>query len=151
MGIEPTTSAWKAEVLPLNYTRVHNAFSIIYQFSLNIHGPSPPSPCRDRPPGRSASTSYRPPQHSKHSYRTHVGTGLPDGPAEQPHNDSCTPANPHCPSFFTRTDFQSPTRPQMNHEKPPSPCRDRPPGRSGRTASQLHLHPGESALPNVLL
>ena len=22
MGIEPTTSAWKAEVLPLNYTRV---------------------------------------------------------------------------------------------------------------------------------
>ena len=28
MGIEPTTSAWKAEVLPLNYTRVHNAFSL---------------------------------------------------------------------------------------------------------------------------
>ena len=28
MGIEPTTSAWKAEVLPLNYTRVHNAFLI---------------------------------------------------------------------------------------------------------------------------
>ena len=23
MGIEPTTSAWKAEVLPLNYTRIH--------------------------------------------------------------------------------------------------------------------------------
>ena len=23
MGIEPTTSAWKAEVLPLNYTRKH--------------------------------------------------------------------------------------------------------------------------------
>jgi hypothetical protein len=23
MGIEPTTSAWKAEVLPLNYTRVY--------------------------------------------------------------------------------------------------------------------------------
>jgi hypothetical protein len=22
MGIEPTTSAWKAEVLPVNYTRV---------------------------------------------------------------------------------------------------------------------------------
>ncbi len=22
MGIEPTTSAWKAEVLPLNYTRM---------------------------------------------------------------------------------------------------------------------------------
>ncbi len=22
MGIEPTTSAWKAEVLPLNYTRI---------------------------------------------------------------------------------------------------------------------------------
>ncbi len=24
MGIEPTTSAWKAEVLPLNYTRMLN-------------------------------------------------------------------------------------------------------------------------------
>ncbi len=24
MGIEPTPSAWKAEVLPLNYTRVQN-------------------------------------------------------------------------------------------------------------------------------
>ena len=23
MGIEPTSSAWKAEVLPLNYTRLH--------------------------------------------------------------------------------------------------------------------------------
>ncbi len=23
MGIEPTTSAWKAEVLPLNYTRAY--------------------------------------------------------------------------------------------------------------------------------
>ena len=22
MGIEPTTSAWKAEVIPLNYTRI---------------------------------------------------------------------------------------------------------------------------------
>ncbi len=28
MGIEPTTSAWKAEVLPLNYTRIHYFFSI---------------------------------------------------------------------------------------------------------------------------
>ena len=26
MGIEPTTSAWKAEVLPLNYTRNHSDF-----------------------------------------------------------------------------------------------------------------------------
>jgi hypothetical protein len=25
MGIEPTTSAWKAEVLPLNYTRIFNS------------------------------------------------------------------------------------------------------------------------------
>jgi hypothetical protein len=24
MGIEPTTSAWKAEVLPVNYTRIFN-------------------------------------------------------------------------------------------------------------------------------
>jgi hypothetical protein len=27
MGIEPTTSAWKAEVLPLNYTRIDGATS----------------------------------------------------------------------------------------------------------------------------
>ncbi len=26
MGIEPTTSAWKAEVLPLNYTRLIDLF-----------------------------------------------------------------------------------------------------------------------------
>ena len=26
MGIEPTQSAWKAEVLPLNYTRMHYFF-----------------------------------------------------------------------------------------------------------------------------
>jgi hypothetical protein len=25
MGIEPTLSAWKAEVLPLNYTRINGA------------------------------------------------------------------------------------------------------------------------------
>ena len=27
MGIEPTTSAWKAEVLPLNYTRIKSGRS----------------------------------------------------------------------------------------------------------------------------
>ncbi len=27
MGIEPTLSAWKAEVLPLNYTRLYLSFS----------------------------------------------------------------------------------------------------------------------------
>ena len=29
MGIEPTTSAWKAEVLPLNYTRIIRTTIII--------------------------------------------------------------------------------------------------------------------------
>ena len=28
MGIEPTSSAWKAEVLPLNYTRVPAMFLV---------------------------------------------------------------------------------------------------------------------------
>jgi hypothetical protein len=28
MGIEPTPSAWKAEVLPLNYTRLFTAFLV---------------------------------------------------------------------------------------------------------------------------
>jgi hypothetical protein len=30
MGIEPTTSAWKAEVLPLNYTRIRYSLFYIY-------------------------------------------------------------------------------------------------------------------------
>ena len=30
MGVEPTRSAWKAEILPLNYTRTHNA-CLFYQ------------------------------------------------------------------------------------------------------------------------
>ena len=29
MRIELTTSAWKAEVLPLNYTRINNKYNII--------------------------------------------------------------------------------------------------------------------------
>lgn len=30
MGIEPTTSAWEAEVLPLNYIRIRNVI-VTYQ------------------------------------------------------------------------------------------------------------------------
>ena len=41
MGIEPTLSAWKAEVLPLNYTRTS---SFVYrQPPVQLKGPSPPS------------------------------------------------------------------------------------------------------------
>ena len=29
MGIEPTTSAWKAEVLPVNYTRIFKMINIV--------------------------------------------------------------------------------------------------------------------------
>ena len=29
MGIEPTSSAWEAEVLPLNYTRIVNMAKVI--------------------------------------------------------------------------------------------------------------------------
>ena len=35
MGIEPTYPAWKAGVLPLNYTRICNAFTIIPYFPEN--------------------------------------------------------------------------------------------------------------------
>ncbi len=28
MGIEPTLSAWEAEVLPLNYTRIESEYSM---------------------------------------------------------------------------------------------------------------------------
>ncbi len=45
MGIEPTSSAWKAEVLPLNYTRTINreventeATSLpVFQISVDVH------------------------------------------------------------------------------------------------------------------
>ncbi len=30
MGIEPTLSAWEAEVLPLNYTRIKDRVSGVY-------------------------------------------------------------------------------------------------------------------------
>ena len=29
MGIEPTCSAWKADILPLNYTRIYLVFSAV--------------------------------------------------------------------------------------------------------------------------
>jgi hypothetical protein len=35
MGIEPTYPAWKAGVLPLNYTRICNALTIIPHFPEN--------------------------------------------------------------------------------------------------------------------
>ena len=42
MGIEPTLSAWKAEVLPLNYTRlnmsIHNNFTINYIYIKVVEG-----------------------------------------------------------------------------------------------------------------
>ena len=42
MGIEPTSSAWKAEVLPLNYTRVH--VGRLNLISFNRYDPSPGIP-----------------------------------------------------------------------------------------------------------
>ncbi len=35
MGIEPTLSAWEAEVLPLNYTRVDTHFTRIFNRCAN--------------------------------------------------------------------------------------------------------------------
>lgn len=35
-GIEPTTSVWKTEVLPLNYTRLANIEGTIYRKSKNV-------------------------------------------------------------------------------------------------------------------
>ena len=35
MGIEPTCSAWKADVLPLNYTRQISTSPICYQYSID--------------------------------------------------------------------------------------------------------------------
>ena len=40
MGIEPTTSAWKAEVLPLNYTRVFCERPLTRYDSTNYHASS---------------------------------------------------------------------------------------------------------------
>ena len=38
MGIEPTYSAWKAEVLPLNYTRNLETPSTFYSVNLMVEG-----------------------------------------------------------------------------------------------------------------
>jgi hypothetical protein len=42
MGIEPTTSAWKAEVLPLNYTRIYYIY--IYVVMVGKTGFEPATP-----------------------------------------------------------------------------------------------------------
>ncbi len=43
MGIEPTSSAWKAEVLPLNYTRLHlNPYRIMTPYIGMIQNPFVP-------------------------------------------------------------------------------------------------------------
>jgi hypothetical protein len=44
MGIEPTPSAWKAEVLPLNYTREHREPQPAGQTGPGHHRPSHPEP-----------------------------------------------------------------------------------------------------------
>ena len=36
MGIEPTRSAWKAEVLPLNYIRISQLQVILYHMEENL-------------------------------------------------------------------------------------------------------------------
>jgi hypothetical protein len=43
MGIEPTLSAWKAEVLPLNYTRTTKVLNKIWsgRHDLNMRPPAP--------------------------------------------------------------------------------------------------------------
>jgi hypothetical protein len=38
MGIEPTTSAWKAEVLPVNYTRIKRNEAVRKKKGLPIKG-----------------------------------------------------------------------------------------------------------------
>ena len=40
-GIEPSSSAWKAEVLPLNYTRIinHNLLYVTFQNFVIISAP----------------------------------------------------------------------------------------------------------------
>jgi hypothetical protein len=50
MGIEPTSSAWKAEVLPLNYTRLINQPATGTSFEpVTIHRLSPARPDREKP------------------------------------------------------------------------------------------------------
>ena len=60
MGIEPTYSAWKAEVLPLNYTRAAKR-RIAHQnrFKFSGGGGRITQACGLRPPGRRARRDVR--------------------------------------------------------------------------------------------
>ncbi len=57
MGIEPTSSAWKAEVLPLNYTRNLAKKLLITCIRQNPDHPTSPPDIMNQSPGeRSSST-----------------------------------------------------------------------------------------------
>ena len=56
MGIEPTYPAWKASVLPLNYTFIYNINRQSEWQDLNLRLPGPK-------PGALAKLSYIPKQH----------------------------------------------------------------------------------------
>ncbi|KTC82520.1 hypothetical protein Lbru_1745 [Legionella brunensis] len=61
MGIEPTLSAWKAEVLPLNYTRLLTYFSILVEGEGFEPSKAEPSDLQSDPFGRSGTPPKRTP------------------------------------------------------------------------------------------
>ena len=58
MGIEPTYSAWKAEVLPLNYTRTNSA-NISHLQTYGGGGRITPGIPAFRPSGRRKNTTFK--------------------------------------------------------------------------------------------
>ena len=62
MGIEPTLSAWKAEVLPLNYTRLFYIFSKVLVEGEGFEpSKAEPSDLQSDPFGRSGTPPKRTP------------------------------------------------------------------------------------------
>ncbi len=71
MGIEPTSSAWKAEVLPLNYTRINQSRGTSNEVPrprVNLVPVKNAASCRQReypfPPGEARSLLHLKPRHS---------------------------------------------------------------------------------------
>ena len=83
MGIEPTLSAWKAEVLPLNYTRAYPLFHLILVEGEGFEpSKAEPADLQSAPFDRSG-TPPQPQTRTKKAACTHTKRGFFHKPTEK--------------------------------------------------------------------